>query len=203
MENYYISYLELEKRRQNKKDNAYKFFYASISGALIAQFASDIFFSFFFTQENVLKDDIKVSTISSYYAAIATGVLIGISGQYLDRFALIVLTTVVYALVFDYMNALLGLEEFKIDAFNSTFDVLAGIILIYLFDPKAKNDYINHKNERLMLNKEKLDADKTVMDTIIVIVVINAYAGFKQNIFKTDDINTSAADVTIDPGIEL
>lgn len=165
----------------------------AIIGAITAQFSVDIFFSIFFTDDNILIDDIRNPDISLYYGALASGIIVGLSNKYLDRIGTIILATTFFAIANNIVNYLLNEDEYDIDSKDLIFDIVASIILVYLFDPKAKYDYINHYNYRHHIPYRIPNTQRSTLDIIMIIIVLNTYAGIKDQLTGYSPATTSGA----------
>ncbi len=69
-----------------------------------SQFLSDVIISLLLFNESIVLEDIKISTVPSYYASVATGMLAGFLIIYLDPIAVIALTIVFYDYVFEIVD---------------------------------------------------------------------------------------------------
>lgn len=165
----------------------------AIIGALIAQFSVDIFFSIFFTEDNIIIDDIRDPDIALYYGALASGIVVGLSNKYLDRIGTILLATTFFTIANNTVNYFLNENEYDIDSQDLIFDVIASVILVYLFDPKAKYDYINHYNYRHHIPNRIPNTERSLIDIIIIIVVLNSYSGIKDTLTGYTPATTSGA----------
>lgn len=165
----------------------------AIIGALIAQFSVDIFFSIFFTDNNIIINDIRDPDISLYYGALASGIVVGLSNKYLDRIGTIFLATTFFVITNNTVNYFLNEDEYDIDSKDLIFDIIASVILVYLFDPKAKYDYINHYNYRHHISYRIPNTQRSIIDIIIIIIVLNTYSGIKNQLTSYTPATTSGA----------
>ncbi len=168
----------------------------SIIGAIIAQYSVDIFFSIFFTNNNIIIDDIRKPDISLYYGALASGIVVGLSNKYLDRIGTIIIATAFFSITNNTINYFIGIKDYDINTNDLIFDIIASIILVYLFDPKAKYDYINHYNYRHHIPLRIPNTNRTILDTLIIIIVLNSYSGIKDTLTGYSPATTSGASNT-------
>ncbi|MGM9971262.1 MAG: hypothetical protein ACI35W_02500 [Anaeroplasmataceae bacterium] len=182
-----ISYDDFDKKTTEERLTE------AIIGALLAQFSVDIFFSIFFTDNNIIIDDIRETDIALYYGALASGIVVGLSNKYLDRIGTIFLATTFFAIANNTVNYFLNEEEYDIDSEDLIFDIIASVILVYLFDPKAKYDYINHYNYRHHIPYRLPNTERSLLDIIIIIVVLNTYSGIKDTLTGYTPATTSGA----------
>lgn len=166
----------------------------SVIGALIAQFSVDIFFSIFFSEDNIIIDDIREPDTSLYYAAIVSAIVVALTNKYLDRIATIILGTTFFSITNNIMSYIItDSTKYDINTIDLIFDIIASIILVYLFDPKAKYDYINHKNFRRGNPYRIPNSDRSTLDIIIIIIVLNTYSGLKDELTSYTPATTSGA----------
>ncbi len=173
----FSSFYELEERKRKKRENLPKSITNAIMGAVIGQFLTDLYFSIFFNEDTLLERDLRVSSIALYYASVASGIIIGICGQYMDKFAIIIIATTFFAFVNNLMDSLINETEFEIPNTELVESIIATIILIYIFSPRARNDYINHYYERHCIKKKPLDTKSTFLSALILNAVTNTYFG--------------------------
>lgn len=178
------NFYDILYKKQYKKYNLNNYTREAVIASIITQFFVDIFFSIFFTENNIIKNDIRKVEIPVYYGALTTGLIIGITGQYVDRYVTLILGVVFFSIAANIVSYLIDNNIQLIDNSDLIFDILASIILVYLFDNKAHNDYLNHYFERHCINK-KPNSDKSIIDIIIVILVLNTYSGIKDVITNT------------------
>lgn len=80
----------------------------------ISQFLSDVFISLFLFNETIVIEDIRISTLPAYYAAVATGMLAGLLIIYMDPIAVIAFTTIFYDYVFELADWVINEDEIEL-----------------------------------------------------------------------------------------
>lgn len=156
-----------------------------ISGAkagLISQFLSDIIVSILLYNQTIVINDIKISKTDAYASSIISGITASVLSIYLDPFALVLISSFAYEYTFNivanYNNK--SIKEFNVK--DIIFDSIVSIILIYLFDPTAHNQYIRYKEKRYLLKPQHKRMNRSLAQTIFFIVLTNTY-----NFFTEDD----------------
>lgn len=119
--------------------------------------------------------------IPTYYAAAASGGIGAFSGVFMDRFAVNAITNTTFTTTNNFVDSKINETEFDITTQELVFDIIITEILIYLFDPTAKADYENHYFERHHLAHEHERTNKTIWQTIFIVVITNTYFSFKNS----------------------
>ena len=142
---------------------------------VVSQFLSDIFISLFLFNESIVIEDIQVSTLPAYYASVATGMLAGLLIIYLDPIAVIAFTTVFYDFVFEVVDHWLYEDPIEITPVETTFDIGLTIILVVLFDPTARHQYLRYEQKRHFIEPTLGREDRTATITIFITVLTSTY----------------------------
>ena len=142
---------------------------------VVSQFLSDIFISLFLFNESIIIEDIQVSTLPAYYASVATGMLAGLLIIYLDPIAVIAFTTVFYDFVFEIVDHWLYEDPIEITPVETTFDIGLTIILVVLFDPTARHQYLRYEQKRHFIEPTLGREDRTATITIFITVLTSTY----------------------------
>lgn len=149
-----------------------------LSGAkagIISQFIADTFISILLYNEAIVIEDIRVSQIPSYYASVASGITVAVLAIYMDPFAVVLFSTVAYEYVFNTVSKYLNNEIIEFDSKDVILDSVVVIVLIYLFDPVAHNQYLRYKEKRFMNNPIHRRMDRSMALTIFFIILTNSY----------------------------
>jgi len=88
-----------------------------------SQFLSDVIISLLLFNESIVLEDIKISTVPSYYASVATGMLAGFLIIYLDPIAVIALTIVFYDYVFEIVDYHINDDPIQVTPVEDVFDI--------------------------------------------------------------------------------
>lgn len=190
----FTNFYDIERKKEEKREKIPELVTTGILGVVIGQFITDIFFSFFFTEDNALQTDIKVSQIPLYYASVASGIIIGISSQYVDKFALIVISSVFFKVVNNLMDSLIDESQFEITETELVESIIATTIILYVFNPYAYNDYINHYNERHCIETEPLPTNSSIVLVLLISVITNSYFGV-MNAIRSNGVDTPTSPV--------
>lgn len=146
---------------------------------VLSQFIADIVLSTLLFNEKIIIEDINISGIASYYAAVCSGALIAFLSIYMDPFAVVLFSTVTYAFVFNLVNSQINNEEFNIRPREIVFDAGVSLILIYSFDPVAHNQYLRYQEKRHFIEPIHQRMDRSITQSIFFIVLVNTYGFLK------------------------
>lgn len=155
-----------------------------LNGAIfgvISQFLSDIIISLLLEDNNIIKDDIKVSEISQYYASMASGMVAGVLLIYLDPFAVALFSTITYNYVFNLIENDLNLN-FALDSVEIIEDTIESILLLYLFSPTSHIQYRRYTEKRHFIEPDIKRTDRTTTQLIFFIILTNTYNFFTEGV---------------------
>lgn len=176
---------DLEYHKQLNRSHILPNILAGAKAGVLSQFLSDIVISIFSSNEKIVVEDIKISEISSYYAAVASGMIGAFLSIYMDPFAFALFSTVTYAFVFNLVSSQINNTEFNLRPQEMIFDAGVSLILIYSFDPVAHNQYLRYQEKRHLIEPIHKRMDRNTAQNIFFIVLVNAYGflkiGNKQN----------------------
>ncbi len=141
----------------------------------ISQFLSDVFISLFLFNETIVIEDIRISTLPAYYAAVATGMLAGLLIIYMDPIAVIAFTTIFYDYVFELADWVINEDEIEFTPVESVFDIGLTIILVVVFDPTARHQYLRYQQKRHFIEPTLQRQDRDVTLTIFITVLTSTY----------------------------
>ncbi len=156
---------------------------------VISQFVADIVLSLLLFNEEIVIEDIQISEIPSYYAAVASGMLGAFLAIYMDPFAIALFSTITYGFVFALVDSHLNNKEFNLKPVEMVFDTGVSILLIYSYDPVAHNQYLRYSEKRHFIEPIHRRMDRNMAQNIFIIVLVNTY-GFLKIQDKLDDENT-------------
>ena len=142
---------------------------------VISQFLSDIFISLFLFNEAIVIEDIRISTLPAYYASVATGMLAGVLVIFLDPIAVIAFTTVFYDFVFELSDYIFNEDEIELTPVETTFDIGLTTMLVVLFDPTARHQYLRYDQKRHFIEPTLEREDRTATLTIFITVLTSTY----------------------------
>ncbi len=148
---------------------------------IVSQFLSDIILSILLYNENIIINDIKVSSTPAYYAATATGMLTGLLIIYLDPIAIIAFTTIFYDFVFEIVDFKLNKDPITLTPIEETFDIGLTIILLVIFDPTARHQYLRYYQKRHYIEPTLNRLDRTPALTIFITILTSTYSFLKIN----------------------
>lgn len=154
-----------------------------------SQFVTDIILSLLLLNDEVLIEDIQISTISQYYAAVASGMTVAVLSIYMDPFAVVLFSTVTYAFVFNLMESNINQTQFELTPQEIVFDAAVSLILIYSFDPVAHNQYLRYKEKRHHVEPTHKRMDRSKTQSIFFIVLVSTY-GFLKVAEETEEETT-------------
>ncbi len=146
---------------------------------VFSQFLSDIFISLLLYNETIVIEDIKISELPSYYASVASGMLAGVLIIYLDPIALVPFTIVTYGIVFEIANYLITGNEITFTPVEDIFDMGVSILLIVLFDPTARSQYLRYEQKRHFIEPTIGRRDRDLTITIFFSVLLSTYGFLK------------------------
>lgn len=153
---------------------------------VISQLFSDIFISLLLQNEKIIINDIKISSISSYYASVASGMLAGLLIIYLDPIAVIPFTTITYGVVFEIAEYLIFNKEFNLTPVEDTFDIGVSVLLVALFDPTANSQYHRYQQKRHLIEPTIPRTDRNLTLTIVITVLLSTYSFLKISTNETN-----------------
>ncbi len=142
---------------------------------VVSQFLSDIFISLFLFNESIIIEDIQVSTLPAYYASVATGMLTGLLIIYLDPIAVIAFSTVFYDYVFEIVDYWMNDDPIELTPVETTFDIGLTTILVILFDPTARHQYLRYEQKRHFIEPTLGREDRTATITIFITILTSTY----------------------------
>lgn len=157
---------------------------------VISQFLSDLFISLFLFNESIIIEDIQISTLPAYYASVATGMLAGLLIIYLDPIAVIAFTTVFYDFVFEVTDYLFYGNEIELTPVETTFDIGLTMLLVVLFDPTARHQYLRYSQKRHFIEPTLEREDRTATLAIFITVLTSTY-NFLKLTAKQENENNS------------
>lgn len=155
-----------------------------LNGAIqgvIAQFLADLIITFLLEEGEILVNDVNISNISQYYASVASGIVAGVLLIFLDPFAVALFSTVaynyVYLLVENDFNT-----SFEINSEEIIEDTIETILLLYMFDPTARSQYLRYTEKRHYIEPNIPRRDRTTTQLIFFIILTNTYNFFTEGI---------------------
>lgn len=158
---------------------------------VISQFLSDIFISLFLFNEEIIIEDIQISTVPAYYASVATGMLAGLLIIYLDPIAVVAFTTVFYDFIFEIVDYHLNEDPIEITPVEETFDIGITMLLIVAFDPTARHQYLRYEQKRHFIEPTLQREDRSPTLAIFITVLTSTYNFLKLQSEQQEDNNTS------------
>lgn len=169
----------LEYHKQLNRSHILPNILAGAKNGIVSQFLADIVISIFLYNEDIIIEDIEISTVPSYYAAVAAGIMAGFLSIYMDPFAMVLFTTTTYAYTYEFVNYLITNEEMDITPREIIFDTGVSLILIYSFDPIAHNQYLRYQEKRHFIEPTHRRMDRNTAQNLFFIVLVNAYGFLK------------------------
>ena len=148
---------------------------AGAKAGIVSQFASDIIISLLLLNEGIILSDVEISNIASYYAGALSGIVASVLSIYLDPFAIVIFTTVSYRYTLELVNNDFDHTKITIRPREIIFDSILIIILMYLFDPTAHNQYLRYRQKRALIEPTYSRMDRDIGLTIFFIILINTY----------------------------
>lgn len=169
---------------------------AGVSGGIIGQYISDLFFNIFvFEKKDFFKIITEISPIPSYIAATTSGFMNGLTEPYIDDLTSAGLRNVVYSYTNNYFSIQTGIRDIEdsIKPIDLLGDTMAIIILVWAFNLHARKDFFNHKAKMCNLPQPFIDQND-IFSSAIIIIVTNFYAYYKVTMNQTS---------LIDRGVDL
>lgn len=157
---------------------------------ITSQFLSDLFISLFLYNETIVIKDIQISSIPSYYAAAATGMLAGFLIIYLDPIAVIAFTTVFYDFVFEIVDYKLNGDPIVMTPVEETFDIGLTMLLIIVFDPTARHQYLRYQQKRHFIEPTLVRQDRSPTLAIFITVLTSTYGFLKLTSSQNEESNS-------------
>lgn len=170
---------DLEYHKQLNRSHILPNILAGAKSGVLSQFIADIVISLFSSNEQIVIEDIKISEISSYYAAVASGMVGGFLSIYMDPFAFALFSTVTYAFIYNLVSSNINNTEFNLRPKEMIFDTGVSLLLIYSFDDVAHNQYLRYQEKRHMIEPIHKRMDRNTGQNIFFIVLVNAYGFLK------------------------
>ncbi|MCI9182365.1 MAG: hypothetical protein HFG91_03135 [Acholeplasmatales bacterium] len=140
-----------------------------------SQFLSDVIISLLLFNESIVLEDIKISTVPSYYASVATGMLAGFLIIYLDPIAVIALTIVFYDYVFEIVDYHINDDPIQFTPVEDLFDIGLTMILVVVFDPTARHQYLRYQQKRRFIEPTLGRQDRSPTMAIFITVLTSTY----------------------------
>ena len=164
---------------------------AGVSGGIIGQYISDLFFNIFvFNKRDFLKIITEVSPVPSYIAATASGFANGLTEPYIDDITSAGLRNVVYSYTNNYFSIETGIKDIEdsLRAIDLLGDTMAIIILIWAFNIHARKDFYNHRAKMYNI-PQPFDDQTDIFSSALIIIVTNFYAYYKVTMNQTSLID--------------
>ena len=123
----------------------------------------------------------NISPTPSYIAATAAGVANGITNPYIDDITSVGMRNIVYAYTNDYFTNKLDETDliFTLDSSELVQDTIAVIIIVWVFNTRARHDFYNHKADIYYLPHPYYDDEQDIFSSVIIVVVTNLYAYYR------------------------
>ncbi len=180
---------DIEKHKVEKRKKIPNAITRGAINGIISQFIADVIVSIFFAEDSILIEDVNISTIPAYYAAVAAGMVGATLSLYMDKIAVTVFTTTVYAYVFNLMLDKTGESEFDLNSMDIISDIMISTILIYTLIPSTKDDYYKHCLERHCIESNRVVEDDNFLILKLVIIIVNTFIQSAQR--KQDELTES------------
>lgn len=146
---------------------------------ILSQFLSDIILSLLLFNQDIVIKDIRISRISSYYAAVASGITYSVLAIFMDPFAIVLFSNAAYSYVLNLVNSELDNTDFNIRPREIIFDSGVSILLLYAFDPTAHSQYRRYWQKRCGIEPTIKRSDRNIGLMIFFIVLTNTYGFLK------------------------
>ncbi|MGM9969525.1 MAG: hypothetical protein ACI35S_03910 [Anaeroplasma sp.] len=146
---------------------------------IASQFISDFIISLLLFNEEIIIEDIQISEIEAYYAAVASSIVASVLSIYMDPFAVVLLSTTTYAFVLDFLTTKIKNTESTLKASEIIFDTGVAIILIYAFDRNAHSQYLRYQQKRHFIEPTIPRRDRSSFESIFFIVLVSTYSFLK------------------------
>ena len=153
-----------------------------LNGAIqgvIAQFLSDLIITFLLEEGKILINDVNISNISQYYASVASGMVAAVLLIFLDPFAVVLFSTISYNYVYLLVENDFNIN-FEIDTEEIIEDSIETILLLFMFDPVAKSQYLRYTEKRHNVEPDIPRRDRTTMQLIFFVILTNTYNFFTE-----------------------
>ena len=156
-----------------------------VIGTIIGQYISDLIFNIFiYNKKDFIKIITEISPLPAYIAATSTGFINGLTEPYIDDITSAGMRNVVYSYTNNYFSVELG-EIDRVDFIdmpNLTQDTIAVIILVWVFNIHAQNDFYKHKAQKKYdVCYDDTEPEYDILSASIIIIAINLYAYYKLN----------------------
>ncbi len=161
---------------------------------VISQFLSDFFFLFFLFNETIVINDIQISTVPAYYASVASGMLAGLLIIYLDPIAVVAFTTIAYGIVFEIVDYLTNEDPVELTPVEDVFDIGVSMLLIILFDPTARSQYLRYEQKRHYIEPTIGRRDRDLTMTVFFSVLLSTYSFLKLTTNQQEESTTQKND---------
>ena len=165
---------------------------------IISQFLSDFFISLFLFNDQIVIEDIKISTTPSYYASVASGMIAGVLVIFLDPIALVAFTTITYGFVFELADYIMNNDPVELTPVEDGFDIGLSVLLVVLFDPTARSQYLRYEQKRHFIEPTINRRDRDLTLTVFFSVLLSTYSFLKLT-SKNEELtsNTNAGESSI------
>lgn len=170
----------LEYHKQLNRSHILPNLLAGARNGVYSQFLSDIILSLLLFNQQLVITDIQISEISAYYAAVASSMLAAVLYIFMDPFAVVLFSTATYAFVFNLVSSHKNKTEFILRPREIVFDAALTIILLYVFDPTAKSQYLRYQQKRHFIEPTIPRRDRNSGLTIFFIVLVATYGFLKR-----------------------
>lgn len=170
---------DLEYHKQMNRSHILPNILEGAKMGVLSQFIADIVLSILLHNERVVIEDIEISEIPAYYAAVVSGMLGAFLAIYMDPFAIALFSTATYAFIFALVDSQINHTEFTLRPREIVFDTGVSILLIYSFDPVAHNQYLRYQEKRHMIEPIHKRMDRNIAQNIFIIVLVNTYGFLK------------------------
>ena len=148
---------------------------------VFSQFLSDFFLSVLLFNNTIIINDIKISSITNYYASVLTGMLAGLLIIYIDPIGAIAITTIFYNYADRFMHLLISNEDLNLKPIEYTFDASISVLFIALFDPTAKSQFYRYQQKRNFIEPTIPRTDRTLGLVIFFSILTSTYGFLKLN----------------------
>ena len=165
----------IEYHKQEDRTHILPNFLNGAKFGVISQFISDIIISLLLYNETLILEDINISKPASYYAAAASGAMIAVLSIYMDPFAIILFSNVTYEYVYELVSNDFNYNKINLTPNEIIFDTVLILILTYLFDPTAHNQYQRYNQKRNGIEPTYQRTDRPFALSIFFLVLINTY----------------------------
>lgn len=169
----------LEYHKQMNRSHILPNMLSGARAGVYTQFLSDVILSLLLFNENIVVKDIRISEISSYYAAIASGMVASVLYIYMDPFAVVLFSITTYAFVFNLVSSKINNTEFRLRPREIIFDAGVSILLLYAFDPTAHSQYLRYTQKRHLIEPTIPRSDRTSFQSVFFIVLVSTYGFLK------------------------